>query len=151
MGNTVDKTRKKKLYSAFRAYCFINFAFLGLIALCVGLTQIGEDAVFGIGLLVMGLIGLGIAYLFWLPVTKRVQPADRKAVFWNFCLTGFLTFAKGLLICTLILIPLAIRIADNRYEELVITSGVNAGETILVRHAGGNEYRDVNGNIYRTR
>lgn len=124
MGNTIDTTHSKKIYSSFRAYCFFNFA-------------------------VLGLIGLGIGYLFWMPVSRRVPSEIRTAIFFDFCITGLLTFAKVLLICTIILIPLAIQIGSTPYQEMMITSGPNAGERIFVRYAGGNEYKDADGNIYR--
>lgn len=151
MGNTIDTTRSRKLYGSFRAYCFFNFVVLGLMALAVGLTQLGTDTEFGAGLIVIGLIGVGIGYLFWLPVAKRVQPTARNAVFLNFCLTGLLAFGKVLLACTVILIPLAIKIASNPYEEMLITTGPNAGETVPVRYIGNGEYRDIDGKIYRSR
>lgn len=151
MENTIDTTHSKKLYSSFRAYCFFNFAVLGLMAFVFGLTQIGADMVFGIGLMVMGLIGLGIGYLFWMPVPRRVPAEIRTAIFLDFCITGLLTFAKVLLICTIILIPLAISIGSTPYQEMMITSGANTGERIFVRYAGGNEYKDADGNTYRMR
>lgn len=152
MEYTIDITRSKKLYSAFRAYCFFNFAVLGLIALIFGLTQLGSDTVFGGGLIVMGLMGVGIAYLFWMPVAKKVPAAARGAVFSNFCVTGIFTFGKVLLMFTLILIPLAIKIgSDSTYAEMLITTGPNAGETVVVRYVGNGQYQDTDGNLYRER
>lgn len=149
MGYTIDTNRSKKLYSAFRTYCFFNFAVLGLMVLVLGLTQIVSDTVFGGGLIVMGLIGLGIAYIFWMPVAKRVPAASRRAVFSNFCVTGLYTFGKVLLFFTLILIPLAIKIGNDPYEEMLITTGPNAGETVVVRYVGNGQYQDTDGNFYR--
>lgn len=149
MGNTIDTTHSKKIYSSFRAYCFFNFAVLGLVAFIFGLAQIGADMVLGMGFIVIGLIGLGIGYLFWMPVSRRVPTEIRTAIFLDFCITGLLTFAKVLLICTIILIPLAIQIGSTPYQEMVITSGPNVGERVFVRYAGGNEYKDADGNTYR--
>lgn len=149
MEYTIDTNRSRKLYSAFRAYCFFNFAVLGLMVLVLGLTQVGSDAVFGIGLLVIGLIGVGIAYLFWIPVAKKVPAEARKAVFANFCITGTYTFGKVLLMVTLVLIPLAIKIGNDPYVEMQVTTGPNAGETVLVRRLGNGRYQDTDGNYYR--
>lgn len=149
MATTMNASRGEKLYSSFRAYCFFNFAVLGLTALIFGLTQIGSDMVFGIGMFIIGLIGMGIGYVLWLPVAKRMPANVRTAFFLDFCVTGLLTFAKVLLICTIILIPLAMRIGSTPYEEMLITTGPNAGERVPARYIGGNEYRDINGNIYR--
>lgn len=130
MEYTIDAARGKRLYSAFRAYCFFNFAVLGLMA--------------------MGLMGLGIAYLFWLPVAKRVSAAARRAVFLNFCAAGTLAFGKALLMVTLVLIPFAIKIgSDSTYEEMLITTGPNAGQSVVVRYIGNGQYQDTDGNYYR--
>lgn len=150
MEYTIDAARGKRLYSAFRAYCFFNFTVLGLMALILGLTQLAGDTVFGGGLMAMGLMGLGIAYLFWLPVAKRVSAAARRAVFLNFCAAGTLAFGKALLMVTLVLIPFAIKIgSDSTYEEMLITTGPNAGQSVVVRYIGNGQYQDTDGNYYR--
>lgn len=143
--STIQKSGKpKKLYGAFRAYCFINFAVIALVCVIMTFMMFGEDPAAGMGCLVVTIAMVGLCWLIWAPVAKKVDKADRPKVFGWFVVYSLLVFGKVLLCCTLILIPLVGKITAAPYEMRVDKNG----RDVYVRKIGNGEYEDSEGNRY---
>ena len=143
--STIQKSAKpKKLYGAFRAYCFMNFACIALVCIIMTFMMFGEDAAAGMGCLVVTIGMVGLCWLIWLPVAKKVDKADRLKVFGWFVVYSLLVFAKVLLCCTVILIPLVKAITAAPYEMRTDS----LGRDVYVRSIGNGEYEDSLGNRY---
>lgn len=143
--STIQKNGKpQKLYGAFRAYCFMNFTCIALVCLFLTVSFMGEDAEAGFGALAITAVMAGICWLIWLPVAKKVDKQDRMKVFGWFLVYGLLVFAKVLLCCTVILIPLVGKITAAPYEQRVNS----LGQTVYVRKIGSDTYEDSLGKRY---
>lgn len=150
MGKATKAVSNPKFYGKFRAYLFINFAGIGLVFLLGGLFGGGGDvslAVFGV---VVAALCAGICWLLWKGVAKKTKPEERRLVFWGFVVTGILTLGMLLLICMIVFIPLAIKIAGgiNNYSYGYVSSGTHQGEYVLMRRKLNGQYEDIYGNVY---
>lgn len=142
--------QKPQFYGKFRAYCFINFGCIALLLVLITFMffKQGESAA-AMGCLIMSVLAIALCYLIWLPVKRKVQPQDRRLVFWGFFASGVLIFGKILLIVLIITIPLALRIGgDNPYSYRMVQNGVHAGEYVLCRQKLNGQIEDIYGNIY---
>ena len=142
--------QKPEYFGKFRAYLFMNFIVIGLLLLMASITFLGlGEKEAGFGCLMMTAADAVILFLLWLPVAKKAKPEERGLVFRGFFCTSVLVFGKVLLFCTIIFIPLALRIGGyNPFEYRTLSSGALAGQTILVRQKWNGQFEDRFGNIY---
>ena len=139
----------RRLYGKFRAYLFCNFGGIAIVALALTLRFLFSDEPDNLevagGMAILTIFPALITWLIWRSVAKKVSPEQRLPVFWGFFSTGIFVLGKVLLCFTIILIPLALRIAGHNPYEWRRTS---SGATILVRRKLNGQYEEVEGNIY---
>lgn len=151
LDNSLHMVHRPQFYSKFRAYLFTNFWIIALLFVMATVKCIfSEQEMAAAGGCFIATLGcLTICYWLWSGVKKKVKKEEQRLVFWGFFATGVVVVGKIILILTIILIPLALRIAgESGYVYMEITEGIHAGEYVLVRNKWNGQMEDIYGNTY---
>ena len=153
LDQAASEVQRPRFYGKFRAYLFCNFAGISLVALLLTISFLFSDEPGHMetagGMAVLTAFPILICWLIWKSVARKVPRQERGLVFGGFVVTGILVFGKVLLCCTIVLIPLALRIAGEvEYRYHYVREGTLAGSYVLMRCKLNGQYEDIYGNVY---
>jgi|GEM_PF-6093181 len=138
-------TSLRRCYGKFTAYAFGNFGILAIsFMIFAPLIYIGDSELPFI-FFCIGLPFAAICALLWMKVSRTAKARGQTNVMGQFVLDSLIMFVRFMLLCTVILIPLALFLGSNiQWEERVTTEGYK----VLVRENGDGSYVDPEGNKY---
>ena len=141
---------QSQYFGKLRVYLFANFLGIGFLIILIILRLFWEMEFTGVVFLPLLALDVALLRFIWHGVEKKVPPEQRKLVFWAFLNTGLLIVFKLVMICSIILIPLVLKLAgdDDLLTYRYVDSGLYAGKYVLSRKKWNGQIVDNMGNVY---